>query len=104
MIFMLDIAGFHVTDLGVDVSPERFVETIAAVKPHVVALSGLLTLAFDSMKDTVDAIKAAGLRDSVKIMVGGGAVDDHVRDFSGADAYGPDAMAAVTLTKKWIGG
>lgn len=103
VVFMLDIAGFDVTDLGVDVPAEKFVETIKAVKPQVVALSGLLTLAFDSMKDTVDAIRDAGLRDSVKIMVGGGAIDDQVRIFSGADAYGADAMAAVTLSKKWIG-
>ncbi len=104
VVFMLDIAGFDVTDLGVDVPAEKFVEAITVVKPQVVALSALLTLAFDSMKATVDAIKEAGLRDSVKIMVGGGAIDDSVRVFSGADAYGADAMAAVTLSKKWIGG
>lgn len=104
VVFMLDIAGFDVTDLGVDLPAEKFVEAIKIVKPQVVALSALLTLAFDSMKATVDAIGEAGLRESVKIMVGGAPVNDHVCVFCGADAYGADAMAAVTLSKKWIGG
>jgi methanogenic corrinoid protein MtbC1 len=70
----------------------------------VVGLSGFLTLAFQSMKDTVEAIKKAGLRDEVKIMIGGGQIDEQVKGFTGADAYGKDAMAAVSLTKGWIGG
>jgi 5-methyltetrahydrofolate--homocysteine methyltransferase len=70
----------------------------------VVGLSGFLTLAFDSMKETVEAVKKAGLRDKVKIMIGGGQIDDQVKAFAGADAYGKDAMAAVTLAKGWIGG
>jgi methanogenic corrinoid protein MtbC1 len=61
-------------------------------------------LAFQSMKDTVDAIKEAGLRDHVKIMIGGGQIDEQVRGFTGADAYGKDAVEAVTLAKGWIGG
>ncbi len=65
-------------------------------------LSGFLTLAFDSMKETVAAIEAAGLRDGVKIMVGGGTVDEQVCKYAGADAFGADAMAAVTLAKVWI--
>jgi methanogenic corrinoid protein MtbC1 len=103
VVFMLDVNGFEVYDLGVDVPPEVFVEKIAAVKPEIVALSGFLTLAFDSMKETVAAIKAAGLRDSVKVMVGGGTVDDHVRVYSNADAFGSDAMVAVSLAKQWVG-
>ncbi|MDQ1281448.1 MAG: hypothetical protein QG670_2713 [Thermoproteota archaeon] len=102
VVFMLDIHGFEVYDLGVDVPPQRFVEKIMEVKPQVVGLSGLLTVAFNSMKETVDAIKAAGLRDSVKIMVGGSQVDERVREYSGADAYAADAMEAVSLAKKWI--
>ncbi|MGD0920020.1 MAG: methionine synthase, partial [Thermodesulfobacteriota bacterium] len=70
----------------------------------VVGLSGFLTLAFQSMKDTVEAIKKAGLRDKVKIMIGGGQIDEQVKSFTGADAYGKDAMEAVKLTKGWIGG
>jgi len=70
----------------------------------VVGLSGFLTLSFQSMKDTVDTIEKAGLRDTVKIMIGGGQIDEQVRGFTGADAYGKDAMAAVQLAKGWIGG
>ncbi|MBN1975896.1 MAG: cobalamin-dependent protein [Anaerolineae bacterium] len=102
--FMLDVNGFDVLDLGVDVSPERFVGAIGDFQPQVVGLSGFLTLAFDTMKETVDAIAAAGLRDQVKIMVGGGQMDDQVRVHTGADAYGRDAMAAVKLAKDWVGG
>jgi methanogenic corrinoid protein MtbC1 len=102
--FMLDVNGFDVLDLGVDVSPQKFVEAIGDFQPQVVGLSGFLTLAFDTMKETVDAITAAGLRDNVKIMVGGGQMDDQVKVHTGADAYGRDAMAAVKLAKDWIGG
>jgi 5-methyltetrahydrofolate--homocysteine methyltransferase len=102
--FMLDANGFDVLDLGVDVPPEKFVEAIKDFKPQVVALSGFLTLAFDSMKDTVAAIKDAGLRDKVQIMVGGGQVSEAISEYAGADAYGKDAMAGVTLARKWTGG
>jgi methanogenic corrinoid protein MtbC1 len=102
--FMLDVNGFEVLDLGVDVPPQKYVEAIGDFEPQVVGLSGFLTLAFDTMKETVDAIKAAGLRDQVKIMVGGGQMDEQVRAYTGADAYGRDAMAAVNLAKDWIGG
>jgi len=104
VVFMLDVSGFEVTDLGIDVPVEKFVDAIKATGSKVVGLSGFLTLAFQSMKDTVDAIKAAGLRDKVKIMIGGGQIDDQVKKFTGADAYGKDAMAAVQLAKGWIGG
>jgi len=99
--FMLDVNGFKVHDLGVDIPAQKFVDAIKETSPDVVALSGLLTLAFDSMKCTVDTIKEAGLRDQVKIMIGGGAIDDEVRKYTGADAYGADAMAAVTLSNQW---
>ncbi len=102
VVFMLDVNGFEVHDLGIDVPVQAFVDTIAAVKPQVVALSGFLTLAFDSMKETVAAIEKAGLRAGVKIMVGGGTVDEQVCKYAGADAFGADAMAAVTLAKSWI--
>jgi methanogenic corrinoid protein MtbC1 len=101
VVFMLDVNGYEVYDLGVDVPTETFVEKVKAINPDVVALSGFLTLAFDSMKETVAAIKAAGFS-NVKVMVGGGTVDDHVRVYSGADAYGTDAMVAVSLAKQWI--
>jgi len=102
--FMLDVNGFEVHDLGVDVSPQKFVKAIQEIGPQVVGLSGFLTLAFDAMKDTVTAIEAAGLRDKVKIMIGGGQVTDKIREYTGADAYGDDAMEAVTLAQMWIGG
>ncbi|MGD8625994.1 MAG: cobalamin-dependent protein [Anaerolineae bacterium] len=102
--FMLDVNGFEVLDLGIDVAPEKFVEAVEEFKPQVVGLSGFLTLAFDAMKDTVAAIEAAGLRDGVKIVVGGGQVTAQIAEYAGADAYGDDAMAAVNLAKKWIGG
>jgi len=98
--FMLDLNGFEVTDLGVDVPPEKFVETVKETGAKIVGLSGFLTLAFDPMKDTVAALKAAGLGD-VKIMVGGGQIDENIRQYTGADAYGKDAMAAVALAKDW---
>jgi methanogenic corrinoid protein MtbC1 len=100
--FMLDVNGFEVLDLGVDVSPQKFVEAIGDFEPQVVGLSGFLTLAFDGMKATVDAIKEAGLRDSVKIMIGGGQVNEKIQEYAGADAYGRDAMAGVSLAKKWV--
>jgi methanogenic corrinoid protein MtbC1 len=101
--FMLDVNGFEVLDLGVDVSPQKFVKAIGKFKPQVVALSGFLTLAFDAMKETTAAIAEAGLRDDVHIMVGGGQVNEEISKFAGADAYGRDAMAGVTLAKKWTG-
>jgi len=104
VVFMLDINGFEVHDLGVDVPPQVFVDKISETEASVVALSGFLTLSFDAMKETVEAIEAAGLREGVKIMVGGGAVDEGVSDYAAADAYGEDAMAAVSLAKKWTGG
>ncbi len=101
--FMLDINGFDVTDLGVDVPPARFVEAARLKEAQIVALSGFLTLAYDPMKATVDALKAAGMND-VKVMIGGGQIDAQIKDYTGADAYGKDAMTAVKLAKNWIGG
>jgi 5-methyltetrahydrofolate--homocysteine methyltransferase len=100
--FMLDASGFEVRDLGVDIPPEKFVEAIREFQPQVVGLSGFLTLAFDAMRETVGAIQAAGLRDGVKIMIGGGPVNEDVRNYTGADAYGKDAMAGVSLAKQWL--
>jgi methanogenic corrinoid protein MtbC1 len=98
--FMLDVNGFEVTDLGVDVPPAKFVETVRQTGAKVVGLSGFLTLAFDPMKFTVQALKEAGLTD-VKVMIGGGQIDENIRQYTGADAYGKDAMAAVALAKSW---
>jgi methanogenic corrinoid protein MtbC1 len=101
--FMLEVNGFEVHDLGVDVPIDMFVDAVRADRPDVVALSGFLTLSYDAMRDTVAALNAAGLRDKVKIMIGGGTVDEQVRAFAGADAFGSDAMAAVNIAKSWTG-
>jgi methanogenic corrinoid protein MtbC1 len=101
--FMLQVNGFNVLDLGIDVPPSNFVDAIKDFQPQVVGMSCLLTLAFESMKETVDAIANAGLREEVKIMVGGGQVSEMVRDYANADAYGEDAVSAVRLAKNWVG-
>ena len=101
--FMLDVNGFEVMDLGVNVPPQKFVDAVRDFQPQVVALSGFLTLSFDAMKNTVAALTSAGLRDKVKIMIGGGQIDDEVREYAGADGYGRDAMAGISFAKKWVG-
>ena len=103
VVFMLDVSGFEVYDLGIDVPPQKFVEKIKETNASVVGLSGFLTLAFESMKETVEMIQEAGLRDKVKIMIGGGQIDEAIRKYSGADAYGRDAMTAVSLAREWLG-
>jgi methanogenic corrinoid protein MtbC1 len=104
VVLMLDVNGYEVHDLGVDVSTQAFVDAIRTFEPQVVGLSGLLTLAFDSMKATVDAIVAAGLRERVKIMVGGAPADRQVQDYTGADGWGSDVAAALKLAGQWTGG
>jgi 5-methyltetrahydrofolate--homocysteine methyltransferase len=102
VVFMLDVSGFEVYDLGIDVPAENFIEKIKEIEAPIVGLSGFLTLAFESMKDTIDLIVKEGLRDKVKIMIGGGQIDESIRKYSGADAYGKDAMTAVALAKGWL--
>ena len=101
--FMLDVNGYEVLDLGINVPVDTFIENIQQFRPKVVGLSGFLTLAFDSMERTVRAIEEAGLRDKIKIMIGGGQMDNEVCKYARADAYGKDAAAAVNLCKQWIG-
>jgi 5-methyltetrahydrofolate--homocysteine methyltransferase len=101
--FMLDINGFEVYDLGIDVPARQFVEKAEETQTIIIGLSGLLTLAFDSMKETISVIKQANLSDSLRIMIGGGQIDDEVRQYTGADAFGTDAMSAVSLAKEWTG-
>ncbi|HTX39154.1 MAG TPA: corrinoid protein [Bryobacteraceae bacterium] len=99
---MLEGGGFEVIDLGADVAPERFVEAAAARHANLVALSALLTVTMTSMKTTIDAFGAAGLRQKVKIMVGGAPVTQHYADAIGADGYGESAGAAVALARKLV--
>jgi 5-methyltetrahydrofolate--homocysteine methyltransferase len=101
--FMLDINGFEVKDIGIDVPVARFIDEIKAFQPNVVCLSGFLTLAFDSMKETIEAIEAAGMRDKLKIQIGGGQIDETIRAYTGADAFGLNAVDAVTYSRKCMG-
>ncbi|MGE5528529.1 MAG: corrinoid protein [Patescibacteria group bacterium] len=96
---MLEGAGFEVIDLGIDVSPDKFVEAIKTQRPSHLAMSALLTTTMPSMKDTIEALKAAGLRDKVKVMIGGAPVTQNYADQIGADGYAPDAASAVELAK-----
>jgi 5-methyltetrahydrofolate--homocysteine methyltransferase len=102
VVFMLDVSGFEVYDMGVDVPIQKFVDKIKETGSTVIGLSGFLTLAYDAMKLTIDAIKKAGLRDNLKIMIGGGQITDEIVKYTGADAYGKDAIAGVALAKKWL--
>ncbi|MCA1906466.1 MAG: cobalamin-dependent protein [Desulfarculus sp.] len=104
VVLMLEVNGFEVRDLGIDVPAAKFVEAVREFEPQVVALSGFLTVAFDNMKKTVEALKEAGLRDKVKIQIGGGQIDEEIRRYTGADDYGLDAMEAVSYAKKVVSG
>jgi methanogenic corrinoid protein MtbC1 len=101
--FMLDINGFEVKDIGIDVPITDFLSAIDEFKPDVIGLSGFLTLAFDSMKETIEAIDHDGRRRGRKIMIGGGQIDETVRAYTGADAFGVNAVEAVNLCKRWTG-
>jgi methanogenic corrinoid protein MtbC1 len=102
VVSLLKAADYDVRDLGVDVDPQRVVDAVKETGAIVVGLSGLLTVAFDSMKETVAALAAAGLRPKVKVMVGGGSVSEEVQYYTGADAWGTDAQSAVSLCNQWI--
>ena len=98
---MMEGGGFDVTDLGVDVSPEKFVAAVQEKHPQLVCLSGLLTVTIPGMKTIIQAIQKAGLRDQVKIMVGGAPVTPEFAKEIGADGYGANASAAVTVAKQF---
>ncbi|MEM2213674.1 MAG: cobalamin-dependent protein [Candidatus Nezhaarchaeales archaeon] len=102
VVTMAEAVGFEVVDLGVDVPPKKFVEAIKQHNPNIVGLSGLLTLAIDSMKKTVDAIRETGLREKVKIIIGGGRVDQYACEYVGADAWTNDAATGVRIMLKWV--
>jgi 5-methyltetrahydrofolate--homocysteine methyltransferase len=101
--FVLDVNGFEVTDLGINVPEDKFVEAVREVNPQVLALSGFLSVAFDSMQSTIQQIEAAGLRSGLRIIIGGGQMDETVRQHTGADAFGMDAMDAVDFAKESVG-
>jgi len=102
VVTMAEAAGFEVVDLGVDVPPQKFVEAIKQHSPDIVGMSGLLTVAIESMKRTVDAIKEAGLRGNVKIIIGGGRVDEYAHQYVGSDAWARDAATGIRIMLKWM--
>ena len=99
---MLEGAGFELIDLGKDVAPEQFVEAVRREKPDIVALSALLTTTMRSMGQTVERLKETGLRDHVRIMIGGAPVTSDFACQIGADAYGSSAPHAVEIAKKFV--
>ncbi len=103
MVHMLMyINGFEVRDLGVDVPAQRFWDEYKDFQPDIIGLSGLLTLAFESMKEVADGLKEMGVRGKVKVIIGGGQMDEHACKYIGADAFVTDAVAGVNLCKKWV--
>jgi len=100
---MLEGAGFEIIDLGSDVSPEKFVEAVKTSGANLIALSALLTVTMPSMKTTIEALKSAGLRDQVKVLVGGAPVTNQYAQEIGADGYGESASSAVHLARKLAG-
>jgi len=99
---MAEAAGFEVFDLGIDQAPDNFVNKVKEVKPDIVGLSGVLTLAIDSMKDTIDALEAAGLRKDVKVIIGGNPVTKDVCEHVGADAFTTNAAEGVKICQGWV--
>ena len=99
---MLESAGFKIVDLGVDVSPEKIIQAVQEQKANFVALSALLTTTMVNMKAVIDALNTAGLRDQVKVLVGGAPVTDNWAHSIGADGYGKDAPAAVELARRLV--
>ena len=103
VVTMLDIAGFDVVDLGVDVKIEKFIATAQEKDAQVIAMSCLLTSAIDSMKRVVAAAREVDLN-GCKLMIGGAPITEQVVAYTGADGYGKDAVEAVELARQWIGG
>jgi len=100
---MMESSGYEVVSLGVDISPEKFAEAVREHKPQLLGLSALLTTTMLAMKDTIEGLKEAGLRDSVKVMIGGAPVTADFATEIGADGYAPDAASATELAGKLLG-
>lgn len=100
---MLEGAGFQVVDLGADVSPEAFVNAVQQHHPNFIAMSALLTTTMPSMQNTIEALNVAGLRDQVKVLIGGAPITDAYAEKIGADGYAPDASRAVKLAQSLTG-
>ncbi|MGB8647818.1 MAG: cobalamin-dependent protein [Anaerolineae bacterium] len=103
VVALLRAADFRVYDLGVDVSPDRIVKKLEESGAHLLGLSALLTTSFISMKETVEALKQAGIRDEVRVMIGGGPVDERVLRYVGADAFGRNPQDAIVIARQLMG-
>lgn len=99
---MLEASGIEVLDLGIDTPPQKIVDTMKAEDIHIVLLSGVLTLALDSMKKTVDAITAAGLRESTKVLIGGNPVNEDAMKLIGADAWAKNPQLTTQRSLEWL--
>jgi 5-methyltetrahydrofolate--homocysteine methyltransferase len=99
---LLEGGGFEVIDLGVNVSPEKFIETVNAKQANIIAMSALLTTTMPAMKTTIDALKQAGVRSKVKVLIGGAPITQKYADEIGADGYSENAVGAVALAKKAV--
>jgi len=99
---LLKGAGFEVYDLGIDVPSKAFIDKLIETKAPILAMSGLLTPSFDSMKEVVEMVKEAGLRSKVKVIIGGGIVTELVQRHTGADAFTDDALEGVEMVKKLV--
>ena len=99
---LLEGGGFEVIDLGVNVTPEKFIETVNSKQANIIAMSALLTTTMPSMKTTIDALKQAGVRGKVKVLIGGAPITQKYADEIGADGYSENAVGAVALAKKAV--
>jgi 5-methyltetrahydrofolate--homocysteine methyltransferase len=100
---MLEGAGFEVIDLGVDTTVEKVVDKVAEISPQVLGLSALLTTTMPEMENVINVLQTRGMREKVKVMIGGAPVDAEFAEKIGADAYGKDAAEAVTIVRRFIG-
>jgi 5-methyltetrahydrofolate--homocysteine methyltransferase len=99
---MMELNGFEVLDLGVDVPSARIIDEAKSFEPDVIGLSGLLTLAYEPMKEVVGKLKEAGLREACKVIIGGAQTDKNICEFVGADAYATDVVSGVNQCKHWV--
>jgi methanogenic corrinoid protein MtbC1 len=99
---MVEAAGFKVVDIGIDQPPAAFIQAVKDNKPKILGLSGVLTLSIDSMRRTVEALEEAGLRNNIKVTIGGNAVNDEACKFVGADAWSKNAAEAVKTCGEWV--
>jgi 5-methyltetrahydrofolate--homocysteine methyltransferase len=104
VVAFLKSNGFEVYDLGEDVPPDKFVSKLKETGATILALSGLITTTHDVMRTTIEALKTAGIRRKVKVMIGGGDINEEIVKYTGADAFGKDALSAVELAKKFVAG